>query len=118
LLWRSILHSGLEHTDDGYAAHVEARDIQESVDHTVALFQKHGFEVVGYWVPLDAPRSANTFIYILAFPDRETAKAKWDAFHNDPEWLKARDEFQSKYGKTVDKVESLFVSPTDFSPLK
>ena len=55
---------------------------------------------------------------ILAFPDRETAKAKWDSFHADPEWLKARDEFQAKYGKTVDKVESLFLLPTDSSSLK
>lgn len=87
-------------------------------DHTDALFKKHGFEVIGYWVPQDAPRSQNTFIYILAFPDRETAKARWEAFHKDPEWLKVREEFVSKHGKIVDKIESEFVSPTDFSPLK
>jgi len=36
--------------------------------------------VIGYWVPQDPPRSENTFVYMLAFSDRETAKAKWDAF--------------------------------------
>ncbi len=34
------------------------------------------------------------------------------------EWLKVRAEFEAKYGKIVDKVESQFVSPVDFSPLK
>ena len=87
-------------------------------EHSLALFKKHGFEVVGFWVPQDPPRSENTFIYMLAFPDRETAKAKWDAFHSDPEWLKVRAEFEAKYGKIVDKVDSQFVSPVDFSPLK
>jgi len=87
-------------------------------DHSVALFKKHGFEVVGYWVPVDPPRSENTFVYMLAFPDRETAKAQWDAFHNDPAWLKVRAEFEAKHGKIVDKIESQFVSPVDFSPLK
>ncbi len=66
----------------------------------------------------DPPRSEKTFIYMLAFPDRETAKARWDAFHRDPQWLKVRAEFESRYGKIVDKVESEFVSPVDFSPLK
>jgi hypothetical protein len=87
-------------------------------DHSLALFKKHGFEVIGFWVPQDPPRSENTFVYMLAFPDRETAKAQWDAFHNDPEWLKVRAEFEAKHGKIVDKVESQFVSPVDFSPLK
>jgi hypothetical protein len=87
-------------------------------DHSLALFKKHGIEVIGFWVPQDPPRSENTFIYMLVFPNRETAKAKWDAFHSDPEWLKVRAEFEAKNGKIVDKVESQFVSPVDFSPLK
>ena len=87
-------------------------------EHSLALFKKHGFEVIGFWIPQDPPCSENTFIYMLAFPDRATAKAKWDAFHSDPEWLKVRAEFEAKYGKIVDKVEPQFVSPVDFSPLK
>ncbi len=74
--------------------------------------------LVGYWIPQDAPRSKNTFIYMLAFPDRATAAARWKAFHSDPEWLKVRDEFVAKHGKIVDKIESEFVAPTDFSPMK
>lgn len=87
-------------------------------EHSLPLFKKHGIEAVGYWVPQDAPASRNTFIYMLIFPDRETAKAKWDAFHRDAEWLKVRAEFEAKHGKIVDKVESQFLTPVDFSPLR
>jgi len=47
---------------------------------TLELFSMHGFERVGFWIPQDQPGSENTLIYILAFPDRETAKKKWEAF--------------------------------------
>ena len=87
-------------------------------DHTLALFKKHGLEVIGFWVPEDAPLSENTLIYMLAFPDRGTAKARWEAFRNDPEWLKVRADFEAEHGKIVDEIESLFVSPVDFSPMK
>lgn len=85
---------------------------------TIQLFRKYGFEMIGNWVPLEAPRSENTFIYILAFPDRETAKAKWDAFFKDPKWVKDRSDFIAKHGTITSKIESQFVSPVDFSPLK
>ena len=87
-------------------------------DHSLALFKKHGLEVIGFWIPEDAPLSENTLVYMLAFPDREAAKARWEAFHNDPEWLKVRADFEAKRGKIVDNIESLFVTPVDFSPLK
>jgi NIPSNAP len=88
------------------------------LENTVKLFKKYGFEPIGYWIPQDPPRSENTFVYLLAFPDRETAKSKWDAFLNDPEWVKARADFIAKHGKVLDNIDSQFVSPVDFSPLK
>jgi len=39
-------------------------------------------------------------------------------FLNDPDWLKARADFMAKHGKITDKIESQFVLPADFSPLK
>ena len=44
-------------------------------DHTVRIFNKHGMESIGYWVPEDPERSSNTLIYILAHPSREAADA-------------------------------------------
>ncbi|MDQ3801172.1 MAG: NIPSNAP family protein [Acidobacteriota bacterium] len=85
---------------------------------TMELFKKHGFETVGFWIPQDAPDSENTLVYILAFPDRETANKKWEAFFNDPKWKQDRAAFIAKYGKITDKIVSQFVSPVDFSPIK
>ena len=86
-------------------------------DHTTALFEKHGMRNVGYWTPADAPRSDNTLIYILAHESRDAAKKSWDEFRNDPEWQSVQRESE-KDGKIVEKVESTYMNPTDFSKLK
>jgi hypothetical protein len=86
-------------------------------DHTIRIFEKHGMENVGYWVPTDPPKSQNTLYYILRHKSREAATASWAAFGNDPDWLKARKDSEVT-GKIVDRVESVFLSPTDFSKLK
>jgi hypothetical protein len=86
-------------------------------NHTVKLFEKHGMKNVGYWTPADPPASENTLIYILAHKSREAAKASFDAFRKDPEWIAARDASEAS-GKIVEKVESVFMNPTDFSALR
>lgn len=86
-------------------------------DHALRLLEKHGMKNVGYWIPADAPRSGNTLIYLLEHKSREAAKSSWDAFRNDPEWLKARDASEVN-GKINEKVESVFLHATDFSALK
>jgi hypothetical protein len=86
-------------------------------NHTTALFEKHGITNIGYWVPQDAPLAQNTLVYIIAYPNREEAKKRWAAFAGDPEWLKARTESEVQ-GRLTSKVDSVFMSPTDFSPMK
>jgi hypothetical protein len=101
------------HTLDGKLDALHAR----FRDHTVKLFEKHGITNVGYFSPQDPPLAGKTLIYLLAHPNREAAKKNFDAFRKDPAWIKARDESE-KSGKIVEKVESVFLDPTDFSPLK
>ncbi|HYP08144.1 MAG TPA: NIPSNAP family protein [Bryobacteraceae bacterium] len=86
-------------------------------DHTTRLFEKHGMENVAYWVAADAPASQTTLIYVLAHKSREAATASWDAFRKDPEWMKARTASEAN-GAIVDKVTSVFMTPTDFSKMK
>jgi hypothetical protein len=86
-------------------------------NHTVKLFEKHGMQNVGYWVAADEPASKNTLIYVLSHKDRDAAKASWDAFRKDPDWVKAKGESEAN-GAIVDKVTSVFMQPTDFSKLK
>jgi hypothetical protein len=85
-------------------------------DHTLRIFQKHGIQNIGYWVPQDV-RSSNTLIYIVAHPSLAAAKKNWEAFRSDPEWIKVRDASEAG-GKIVAKVESVFLDPADFSPMK
>jgi NIPSNAP len=86
-------------------------------DHTTKLFEKHGMRNVGYWVPADAPASQNTLIYIVEHDSREAAKKSWDDFQNDPEWKKVRDASEAD-GKIVEKIDDVYMTPTDFSKLK
>ena len=86
-------------------------------DHTMTIFKRHAMTSVGYWVPQDAPLSQNTLVYILAHPNREEAKKNWASFQADPEWVKARTESEVQ-GRLTTKVESVFLDPLDFSPMK
>ncbi len=86
-------------------------------NHTTTIFKRHGMENIGYWVPQDPPLSQNTLIYIIAHESREQAKKNWAAFGADPEWVKVRAESEAS-GKIVSKVESVFVDPVDYSPIK
>jgi NIPSNAP len=87
-------------------------------DHSIALLERHGMKVVGFWVPTDADKgSADTLIYILAHQSRAAAAASWKAFGADPEWVKVKGESE-KDGSLTTKVESVFMSATDYSPMK
>ena len=79
-------------------------------DHTTALFKKHGMTVVGYWQPVAKP---DTLIYILAYKDAAARDAAWAAFNADPEWVKTRTEMAVNV-----QVDNVFMSATDYSPLK
>jgi hypothetical protein len=84
-------------------------------DHTDKLFARHGMKSVAYWTPVDEPQKGNTLIYILQHPSRTAATENWKAFQDDPEWksVKAKSE---ENGKLAEKVDSTFMSLTDFSP--
>jgi hypothetical protein len=86
-------------------------------NHTIRMFNKHGIESIGYWVPQDPATSKNTLVYIVAHPSREEAEKHWKEFRADPEWVKIAADSE-KDGKIVQKVDSEFLDPTDFSQLK
>jgi NIPSNAP len=85
-------------------------------DTTSKLLAKHDLKVVGDWVPEGAPGWDNTFVDILAHPSREEAKKNWDAMMADPEFQEVIKSEQAN--KLVDKIDSTYMRPTDFSPLK
>ena len=81
-------------------------------DHTIALFEKHGMENIGYWVPQE--NSENKLVYVLAFPNREASSRSWEAFIADPEW-KAAYQASIVDGQLVDRIERKFMTMTVYS---
>jgi hypothetical protein len=79
-------------------------------DHTNALFKKHGMTIVGFWQPVAKP---DQLIYILAYKDAAARDAAWAAFGADPEWVKTRTEMAVNV-----QVENVFMSATDYGPIK
>jgi hypothetical protein len=85
-------------------------------DTTSKLLAKHNLKVLGYWVPEGAPAWDNTFVDILAYASQEEAKKNWAALVADPEFQEVIKSEQAN--KLVEKEESTYMRPTDFSPLQ
>jgi hypothetical protein len=86
-------------------------------DHTNKLFVKHGMTLIGYWTPAEGAGATNTLVYILAYPSKEAREKSWKAFMDDEDWKKAKTASEVN-GKLVDKVDSVFLKSTDYSPIK
>jgi hypothetical protein len=86
-------------------------------DHVCRLLQKHGMTLLGFWVPLDPAEAEQKLVYMVAYPSREAAERSWAAFRADSEW-KAVKEASERDGKIVERLESVFLSPTDYSALR
>jgi hypothetical protein len=86
-------------------------------DHTLKLFEKHHMTVIGFWKPTDAEQAKQKLVYLLGFPSQEAAAKSWKDFQADPEW-KGVKETSEKNGPLVEKIDSVFLNPTDYSPLK
>lgn len=104
-----------------YAAPGKLEDLQARFrNHTLKLFEKHGMTNIGYWVPVDEKTgqpTGNTLVYILAYPSAEARAKSWDGFRADPAWVAARNESE-KNGKLLEKIDSVFLKATDYSPIK
>jgi hypothetical protein len=82
-------------------------------DQTCKLFEKHGIANLAYWSPIDNPETK--LIYMLAYPSREARETSWKEFMADPDWQAAYKASEAN-GKLVTKVESTFLTATDYSP--
>jgi hypothetical protein len=77
-------------------------------------FEKYGMKNVFYGIPSDPPLSQNTFVYIVSHENREAAKKSWASVLGDPGFK----ELISKSGRYSVKSETMFLNPTDYSPVK
>ena len=85
-------------------------------DHTLALFEKHGMQNLGYAVPVEkADGAGEKLIYLISHKSREAAKESWKNFSADPVWKEVSAKSQVA-GKIVAKAESVYLSAADFTP--
>jgi NIPSNAP protein len=88
-------------------------------DHTVTIFARHGIKSVGYWTPIEGPTAGTTLVYLLEHPSRDDARKNWADFAADPEWKKVKADSETNAGGPLTtKIDSLFLAPTDYSPMK
>ena len=94
-------------------------------DHTCALFAKHGMTNVLYTTPTEAEGGKGTkLIYVLAHASKEAGLASFAAFRSDPTWVAARAASEKATGGSLtiepmsEGVKSIYMKPTDFSPIK
>jgi hypothetical protein len=52
---------------------------------------------------------------MLEHPSRDAATANWKNFQEDPEWKSVKEKSEAN-GKLVEKIDSTFLTLTDFSP--
>ena len=84
-------------------------------DHAHRLFQKHGFQVVGYWTEIIG--ESNRLSYLLAWNDLNECQDKWAAFQGDSEWQRARKESEVN-GPLVARIHNAIWRPTAYSPMQ
>ena|SRR5579883_2511854 len=86
-------------------------------DHTCRLFEKHGMTLIGFWTPNKPEDAQKKLVYMLAFPSKEAADKSWKEFRSDPDWIAVAKESEKK-GRLVTRIESTYLNPTDYSPMK
>ena len=97
-----------------YTATDERGDInalhQRFREQEVAIFEKHGAEVVAVWQRLDNP---NTLVWMLAYRDIAHRAEVWAGFAADPDWAALREKYDVSLS-----IEQYWMSTTDYSNLK
>lgn len=76
----------------------------------VAIFQKHGAQIVGVWQHLGNP---DTLVWMLAYRDRAHREDVWAKFAADPDWK----ALSSKYSVPI-TPNVFLMSAVDYSAMK
>jgi hypothetical protein len=86
-------------------------------DTTSRLLVKHNLNVIGYWIPdSKSPAWDNTFVFLLAHSSRGDAEKNWKEMAADPAFQEVIKSEQEE--RLLDKADTTYMRPTDFSPMK
>ena len=116
--WRQVallrgpdLHSGSEPASSSANFKGGINELHQRFrEQEVAIFQKHGAEIVGVWQHMGNP---DTLVWMLAYRDRAHREEVWAKFNADPEWTALR----TKYPVPV-SANTFMMSASDYSPMK
>lgn len=87
--------------------------IERFQNHTTKIFEKHGMENIGYWVP--TTNDKNALYYILAFPSKEAREKSWAAFVADPQWKEVQSKSEES-GKIIESIVSIPMTTSEIMP--
>lgn len=86
-------------------------------DHTLRMFEKHGIKSVAYWTGVEEGHRDKLY-YVVSYPNQEARTERlMNGIAKDPEFLKAVAESE-KEGKLTSAIESIVLTPTNYSPLR
>ena len=83
-------------------------------DHAARIMRRYGFNIRAMWETKTEKRLE--FVYLLAWPDDETRRARWDAFLADEEWKEIKRRTAAQHGNLVGAIEDRILASTDYSP--
>ena len=89
-------------------------------DHTLKLFEKYGMTNKIYFTATDSAQGSDKMLYYFLTHKSEAAgKESFKNFGSSDEWKKVKTESETKGGGPLTtKIESVYMYPTDFSPIK
>ncbi len=97
-----------------YTANNQRGDInglhQRFREQEVAIFEKHGAEVIAVWQRLDDP---NTLVWMLAYRDGAHRDEVWAGFAADPDWVALRQKYDVSLS-----IEAYLMSSTNYSNMR
>lgn len=87
-------------------------------DHTINIFRDNGMQNVAYFRTIEKDSATQPkLLYFLAYENEDAGRLAWQNFRKDPNWIKASTTSEIN-GKLVEKVESVYMKPADFSKIK
>jgi hypothetical protein len=87
-------------------------------EHTMDIFENNGMKNVVYFDFDDDQQGVeSTLLYFITHPSLQALEQNWEGFLDDPEW-KSAYEASIQDGSLVESLTSVYLKPTDFSPLK
>jgi len=85
--------------------------LQRFRQHTFAVFQRLGFNVVACW---EAADGSDEFWYIVAWRDEADMRRNWEILKADPEWLEIKKDTE-RDGPLVVRIDSTLLRPLEMA---